>query len=256
MNASLLDAIYLFCTTDPTMVRLGGILNAAGLPGALFFVGLAGGVTHCTGMCGPFVLAQITGDTSRMAAPRLSEWQRLKGAALLPYHIGRLTTYTGLGGVAGAAGGLVATLAGARWLSSLFLALAALLFICQGVVGIGHLVRNPLGDALAGPLARLTRPLLGDPRGWRGYLLGLALGFLPCGFLYGALAAAAGSGSAAGGALAMAAFTLGTVPNLVLVGYLGVFFGRSAGRWAQAFAAPLMLANAAVLALLAVRALS
>jgi uncharacterized protein len=47
-------------------------------------------------------------------------------------------------------------------------------------------------------LARFVQPLFADPRGFRGWALGLALGFLPCGFLYSALAAAAGSGTAPG----------------------------------------------------------
>ena len=55
------------------------------------------------------------------------------------------------------------------------------------------------------------------------------------------------------GALAMAAFGLGTVPSLVAVGIAGQAAGR---RWqrAVAWAAPaVMLLNAGLLALLAVR---
>src|SRR5690606_11451397 len=99
-------------------------------------------------------------------------------------------------------------------------------------------------------------PLLGDPRGARGYALGVALGFLPCGLLYGALAAAAGTGSAAGGAAATAAFVAGTAVPLVGLGWLGSFFGR---RWAGPLrrAAPvLFLVNAAFLAWIAWRQLS
>ena len=78
-------------------------------------------------------------------------------------------------------------------------------------------------------------------------LLGLSLSALPCGLLYGALVAAASAGSALAGALAMAAFALGTVPALVGVGLLGRFFGR---RWA---AAPgFRLAGAALFLLLGV----
>jgi sulfite exporter TauE/SafE len=35
------------------------------------------------------------------------EWQRLTGAALAPYHLGRLTAYTALGAIAGRRGDVV-----------------------------------------------------------------------------------------------------------------------------------------------------
>jgi hypothetical protein len=66
-------------------------------------------------------------------------------------------------------------------------------------------------------LARLTSRIDRTGPGG-GYLLGVALGFLPCGFLYAALAAAAATADPLQGALAMLAFGLGTVPALVLVG--------------------------------------
>jgi hypothetical protein len=54
------------------------------------------------------------------------------------------------------------------------------------------------------------------PPAWRGVPLGLATPLLPCGWLYAFAAIAAGSGSAAVGALVLAAFWLGTVPALVV----------------------------------------
>ncbi len=80
------------------------------------------------------------------------------------------------------------------------------------------------------------------------------MGLLPCGFLYAALAAAAGAGGAAQGALAMAGFALGTVPSLLVVGFAGAM---AAKRWRAALAAlaPGLLAiNAALLFWMAWRA--
>ena len=51
---------------------------------ALFMAGLVGSAGHCAGMCGPFVLAQVGART---------QLNRLAGSALLPYHLGRGTTY-------------------------------------------------------------------------------------------------------------------------------------------------------------------
>ncbi|MCA9735916.1 sulfite exporter TauE/SafE family protein, partial [candidate division KSB1 bacterium] len=61
--------------------------TAYGLPVSLFLAGLVGGFTHCAGMCSPFVLAQTAqGET----------FQRLSSKLLLPYHLGRMTTYVTL----------------------------------------------------------------------------------------------------------------------------------------------------------------
>jgi hypothetical protein len=100
-----------------------------------------------------------------------------------------------------------------------------------------------------------VRGLLEAPTGLRGYALGLALGFLPCGFLYGALAAAAGAGSAAGGALAMAGFVVGTAPALLAVGFAGAMAAKRMRAAMGRVAPTLLLFNAGVLFWLGWRAL-
>jgi sulfite exporter TauE/SafE len=89
-------------------------------------------------------------------------------------------------------------------------------------------------------------------RDFRGtFLLGITLGFLPCGFLYGALAAATATGSAPSGALAMGAFGLGTIPSLAVAGIAGQ---AAAKRWRALTARvspPILAFNALVLTVLA-----
>jgi len=52
----------------------------------------------------------------------------------------------------------------------------------------------------------------------QSYAAGAVWGWLPCGLVYGALAAAAASGDPARGAIGMAAFGLGTLPCLLAAG--------------------------------------
>src|SRR5438552_2077647 len=92
----------------------------AGLPLSLFLAGLAGSLVHCVGMCGPFVLGQVIADSERTRG-HYGEWQRLAGAALAPYHLGRLTTYVALGTLAGGATALFAATTGFAWLSAALL---------------------------------------------------------------------------------------------------------------------------------------
>jgi len=98
-----------------------------GLLLSLFLAGLSGSAVHCVGMCGPFVLGQVMADADRVKPGGYGEWRGLAGAALAPYHLGRLTTYTGLGVVAGVAIALFASTAVFAWLSALLLIAAAAL---------------------------------------------------------------------------------------------------------------------------------
>ena len=232
----------------------GHIASAhGGLLASLFLAGLLGSPTHCAGMCGPFVLAQASGRLAGMAAGPGGELRRLRGALLLPYHFGRLTTYAGLAAVAAGAAGGIGRLIDARAVSAALLVLAALGFLLVGAARLGLVPATgaAAGRRWSGLVSRLARPLLAPGAG-RGYALGLLLGFIPCGLLYGALAAAAASASPPAAAAAMLAFGLGTVPMLVAVGFLGGWIGRWRGL-ATRLAPAVMILNAGLLLVLAWR---
>jgi sulfite exporter TauE/SafE len=235
-------------------VEHGGLLTS------LFAAGLLGSLTHCVGMCGPFVLAQAVSRLEALPAARMREMHRLAGAALLPYHMGRATTYSAIGAAAAALVAGTIDVTGLRWLSAALLVLAALFFLGYALRALGEPWTMRLRPRLSGyvgnnrlthGLQRIARPLFARPVGWRGYLLGISLGFLPCGLLYGALAAAAASGQPLAGALAMLAFAAGTIPTLLAVGFAGHMAGRRFRGAALRLMPALMLANAAALSYLA-----
>ncbi len=229
----------------PTDLALTGAGDMPGLFAALLSTGFVGGFLHCAIMCGPFVVAQS------LAREKGAALERLGGYLLVPYHLGRATTYVVLGAILGTLGGAIAAVPGLRFVLAGFLALAAAMFLLQAF-GKAPGVPGRFGVWLSSRV----RPLLAEPTGARGYLLGVALGFLPCGLLYGALAAAAGSGSAASGAVATAGFALGTLPALLIVQFAGAMAAR---RWKSAMGAiaPFVLVfNAAALAAIAWRTLS
>jgi len=221
------------------------VVGPALLP-ALMLAGLVGGAVHCAGMCGPFVLAQATSRSPRDTGSALS---RLSGSVLLPYHLGRATTYALLGGIGAGMAGTLIELSGFRWIAAVLLCVAALLMLAHAFKGFGVSFG---GFAPVGMIGRIARPLFANPRGLRGYGLGVTLGFMPCGLLYAALVAAAATGSLWGGALAMAAFSIGTAPALIAVALTGRYAAR---RWPAALSkvsTGLMAASAIAVAAMAV----
>lgn len=230
------------------------VTEQGGLLVSLFLTGLIGGLTHCAGMCGPFVLSQVTARLESVPASRMREWHRLAGAAVLPYQFGRMTTYMLLGAALALAAGSLGDMAGLRWLSAGLLIFAALLFVGYAVPKLK--LALPGGRKAeswwSAKVSRLARPLFGSPTGLRGYLLGVMLGFIPCGLLYGALAAAASSGDPVAGAFGMGAFALGTMPALFGVGLAGHLAGRRWGGVVARVAPALLVLNAGVLTYMAV----
>ncbi len=239
------------CLHDLAALGPGGL---ATLLGTLFLAGLAGGATHCATMCGPFVLAQSAALADRNAGGPLL--RRLAGAALLPYQAGRMLGYATLGALAGGSAGLLMLASGLRFVLAGLLLLAALLMLGQASTRLAQWLPRLPKPRLPRVLERRLGALLAAPTGWRGVLLGLLLSALPCGLLYAALAAAASSGSALAGAMAMAAFVLGTVPALGAVALLGQLFGRRHGPAMRLAGVGLFLLNAAVLAAMAWRLLA
>lgn len=236
------------CLHDLTALGPGGV---PAVMAALFLAGLAGGATHCAGMCGPFVIAQAAAVADRAAGGGMLA--RLSGAALAPYHLGRMLGYGALGAAAGGFAGIVALGTGFRFLLAALLGIAALLMFAQASARVAAMLPRVPAPRLPAGLERRLGALLAAPTGLRGVALGLMLSALPCGLLYGALAGAAATGSALGGALAMAAFVAGTVPALVGVALLGRFFGRRAGPGMRAAGAALFAINGMMLAAMAVR---
>jgi sulfite exporter TauE/SafE len=203
-----LDSIAIIATHCQVTLR-----DNAPLILALFMAGLVGSAGHCAGMCGPFVLAQV-GARAQLG--------RISGAMLLPYHLGRGTTYIALGTLLAAPIGLLSRLDQLRWIPALLLAAAAGLFLFQALRGFGA-----IGAPAPGFLSH-ARGLFARPLGIRGYALGALLGFLPCGLLYAALGAAAATADPIAAAMGMLGFVLGTMPMLIAIGWLG---HGAAGHW-------------------------
>jgi sulfite exporter TauE/SafE len=186
----------------------------------MLVAGLASGV-HCLGMCGGIVGAFAA--QSPIALTRGHGGARREWARQLAFNAGRVASYAAAGALAGTVGGAGTALAGVRPAQTALFVLANLMLIVIGlyIAGAGRLFARI--EALGAPLWRRLQPYaakLLPARSLSGaFAAGALWGWIPCGLVYGALAAAVFAGTAQGGALAMLAFGVGTLPNLLIAGF-------------------------------------
>lgn len=184
------------------------------------------GSLHCVAMCGPLAAAGCSrnGTSDR--------------SGLLAYLAGRCLGYGFVGALLGAVGLEVSRAVPLDLFQRVLLGVIALTALSKGVGILRGPARARSGDPPRGSatggrprtpgvldgLLRVATQLM--PR--RGLALGLATGFLPCGFLFSAWALAASSGDPLSGAAVMGSFALATAPALVGA----VLASRVAGRLA------------------------
>ncbi|HTQ54393.1 MAG TPA: sulfite exporter TauE/SafE family protein [Bryobacteraceae bacterium] len=200
--------------------------------------GLVGSI-HCVQMCGPIVLSY---SLPMAGTPRM--WR-----AHVWYNLGRITTYSVLGALAGAAGGAIGLAGRLAGIAHGGRILAGAAMIAAGIYLLGlarpaSLVRIDR-PGIAARLARFGKRFMLSVNPSSKFRLGLAFGFLPCGLIYAALLKAVDAGTASGGALTMLAFGLGTSAALAATGLASTAFGWRLGRWSNALAGvSIMLAGA------------
>ncbi|MGE5173576.1 MAG: sulfite exporter TauE/SafE family protein [Betaproteobacteria bacterium] len=179
----------------------------------IFLIGLLGSM-HCIGMCGGFVA--------------MYSFKKPAAQPSLPYHLlynlGRVTTYSILGGIVGYIGSFAASIGEQRGIPGAVLLLAGALMIIMGLNMAGVLGRRGFfedtGIAESSFFRRAFHRVLALVSVWGTFFLGLLLGFLPCGFLYPIFMNAAASGGFFSGMSMLAVFGLSTVPALLSLGSL------------------------------------
>lgn len=180
---------------------------------AVFLVGLLGG-THCVGMCGGIVSALTV---QAPGGPR--QWP-----LHLAYNFGRISSYALAGTVLGAVGGAGLLLNDILPVQLVLYVLANLMLVALGLYLTGLTQSLALteraGQKLWMRIQPLTARFLPARSVSHALPLGMLWGFLPCGMVYSVLTTALLTGSALRGAGLMLAFGAGTLPNLLLAGFL------------------------------------
>lgn len=208
-------------TTSTQMIEAGYI--------TAMLLGLLGGV-HCAAMCGGIVSALTLQPRGGQTVSMPSKTVQVKPSFALAmplhlaYNLGRISGYVLAGAALGAIGSMGMLLNHILPIQMALYVFANLLLIALGVylagftASLGWIERG--GQFIWRHIQPCTRRFLPARSVVQAYPLGVLWGFLPCGMVYSVLATALLSGSAERGGLLMLAFGLGTLPNLLLAGFL------------------------------------
>lgn len=193
-----------------------------GIIGAMFLAGLIGGLTHCSVMCSPFTFALSAQKLSDKSSQKFSEAKRFFSSLLIPYHLGRIITYSVLGAISGWISTKLIAGDYFNYLRFFLLAIALMFFVFASIGSVPvNYFRFPFVSKY---VEKFSARLYGNDTKINSFYLGLILGFLPCAMVYGALIVAVATGSVAVGAIAVAAFGFGTMIPLILTNYGFGFF--------------------------------
>ena len=209
---------------------------------AMLLSGLAGGFGHCISMCGPVVAAFTVGETRKGILHHLL------------YNLGRVTTYTILGGMVGLSGSFLVLTSSIEKLQRTIMIIAGLSIIIMGLSTAEWLPlpSQKKGCTPGNSLMQKIMALFKAPRSIGAYYpMGIVLGFLPCGLTYTALLAAARAAMEAHhpfagmlqGALMMMLFGIGTAPALILVGKVVNSISNKTRKWFYRVASLIMIAT-------------
>ena len=219
LSGVALDGLCLALTLLLTWLLLGSshhsmeLGNSAGF-GAAFLLGLMTS-PHCLGMCGGILL----GNCAQNRSPAL---------ASLAYNVGRILSYTAIGGFFGALGTVTAYSMSVKSMVFTMVGLAVVLIglnLWGLLPGVASLF--PSQPSFCQLPTKTQKRFSGRP-----LVIGLLTGLMPCGSLYAMWLHAVSGGSAAYGAESMLAFALGTAPLLFLFGALGALIPK---KWNKYF---------------------
>ena len=186
-------------------IAMDARMQTEGTYSVLFLAGLLTSL-HCAGMCGGILFSQTVAAEGSGAVP-----------PALAYNGGRVLGYMAQGGLIGAIGSVLSVSSGFMSGITIF---AGLFMILRGL--------NMVGFKLFRKYLHIPWPKLSIPaKANAPFLTGLFNSLMPCGPLQTMQLYTLGTGSAWQGALAMLAFSLGTLPLMLFLGTMTSLFNKS-----------------------------
>jgi len=230
----------------------------------LITLGFFGSLSHCAFMCGPFVMMQVNNQLKHIQINKFNKFNKLKAIILIPYHLGRATSYGFLGLISSILGQNIKNYTNYHLISGILLFLSAIIILKlilqnfnikllpQTTQNKKNHKKDFIINKLLDFIKNITKPLFLNPKGLNGYLLGLILGFIPCGLLYSALLIAANIDNNLTAMIAMFCFGISNIAGLTLVSFGNYLFFRTSDFLLNIFIQFILLINMIILVIIAI----
>lgn len=174
--------------------------------GMLFIIGLLTSL-HCVAMCGGINLAQSVNSSGKVSSPFMPN---------ILYNLGRVISYTLIGGIVGGVGAAVNPGGGFRGIVAIFAG------VFMVIMGLNMLNIFPWLRRFNLKMPKFIGKRINKKKSTSksSLYIGLLNGLMPCGPLQSMQLYALSTGSIITGALSMFMFSLGTVPLMFMLGAL------------------------------------
>lgn len=221
--------------------RFGGFeilarLNDSNLGyGLLFLIGFLVSF-HCVGMCGGLVVTY-----SASLAAKDSEKKSSISLPHIQYNLGRLISYTVIGGILGGIGSFFAI--NPNFSGTVMLLAGGFMILMSIALFTNFKALEKLMPRMPQFIARFLYNQRHDKKPKGPFFIGLLNGFMPCGPLQAVQLYALGTGSMTRGALSMGIYALGTIP-------LMFGFGAFISKISQNYIKKVMKFSAIIVAIL------
>ncbi|WP_265447276.1 sulfite exporter TauE/SafE family protein [Acetivibrio straminisolvens] len=188
--------------------------------GLLFVVGLLTSL-HCIAMCGGINMSVCikynagSGKSETCGETNGEAKKQVEFAHLMPsflYNLGRVISYTVVGGVVGALGSAIGFSGAAKG------AVAIISGVFMIIMGLNMLNLFPVLRKISPRMPKIFGSKISNAKNKGPLLVGLLNGLMPCGPLQAMQLYALGTGSFVAGAASMFMFSLGTVPLMFVLG--------------------------------------
>lgn len=204
--------------------------------GFIFILGLVAALSTCLAVAGGLLLSISAKFNEKN--PTASSRQKFKPHIF--FNVGRVISYTLLGGAIGALGSVL-TLSSTT--SGIVTIIASALMIVMGLQLLGVF---PWLNKIQIKMPKFIAHKVYDAEGGHSskiapFLFGASTFFLPCGFTQALQLYVLGKGSFVVGALTMLAFSIGTLPSLMSIGAFSSFTKGNLQRYFTTFAAVLVI---------------
>lgn len=177
------------------------------------------GSLHCIGMCGPIALALPSHSKSKLSF--------YSGRIL--YNLGRVVTYSIMGLIIGLIGQKI-NLAGYQQIVSIVIGIIILIAVLIPSRLKNYFIQIKPMQIITKKLQSSIGVLFRKGSQSSLFAIGVLNGFLPCGFVYVALAGAVALGNVENSILFMALFGIGTIPAMFSASIVTNLFGQNFRR--------------------------